>query len=272
MALTRFQKDVCQLIAANRKEQNESYVAGGSALNEIICAPRLSHDIDLFHDTQEALLNTWEADRNLLISNGYKVDVVRDHQAFIEVMVSRERNHVLLQWVRDSAYRFFPLVEHDDFGLTLHPYDLATNKIMALVGRIEVRDWIDVIECNSKIQRFGYLLWGACGKDPGFSPNMILNQAKRSSRYTDDEISELLFAGERPTAGTLSRLWHKMTEEAAIILEKLPPVEVGKCILNLDGTLFRGDADLLTASLESGKIKFHSGSIRGAYPLLGGCV
>ena len=266
MALTRFQKDVCQLIAANRKEQNESYVAGGSALNEIICAPRLSHDIDLFHDTQEALLKTWEADRKLLLSNDYKVDVVRDHPSFIEVMVSLDHDHVLLQWVRDSAYRFFPLVEHDDFGLTLHPYDLATNKVMALVGRLEVRDWIDVIECNSKIQRLGYLLWGACGKDPGFNPDMILNQAKRSARYTDDEISELAFDSECPTARTLSLLWHNMTEEAAIIIRELPPIEAGKCLLNSDGTLFRGNVDELKKSIESGKINFHSGSIRGAYP------
>jgi hypothetical protein len=27
---------------------------------------------------------------------------------------------VLVEWTRDSAYRFFPLVEHPDFGLVLH--------------------------------------------------------------------------------------------------------------------------------------------------------
>ena len=53
---------------------------------------------------------------------------------------SRDRESVLLQWVKDSAFRFFPLVEHADFGLTLHPFDLATNKVLALVGRLEVRD------------------------------------------------------------------------------------------------------------------------------------
>lgn len=266
MALTRFQKDICQLIATNRKEQQESCVAGGSALNEIICAPRLSHDIDLFHDTQEALLKTWEADRKLLVSNDYKVDVVRDHPSFIEVMVSRDRNHVLLQWVRDSAYRFFPLVEHDDFGLTLHPYDLATNKVLAMVGRVEVRDWIDVIECHANIQRLGYLLWGACGKDPGFGPDMILNQAKRSARYTDGEISELSFDKKRPTARELSVLWHGMVEEAELILRELPPLEAGKCLLNADDSLFRGNIDELKDALNSNQIKFHSGSIRGTYP------
>jgi hypothetical protein len=31
------------------------------------------------------------------------------------------------------------LVEHDGLGLTLHPFDLATNKVLALVGRVRGR-------------------------------------------------------------------------------------------------------------------------------------
>ena len=62
-----------------------------------------------------------------------------------------------MQWVRDSAFRFFPLVTHEQLGLVLHPFDLATNKVLALVGRLEVRDWIDVIECSRRLQPLGFL-------------------------------------------------------------------------------------------------------------------
>ncbi len=79
-----------------------------------------------------------------------------------------------MQWSRDSAFRFFPLVRHDELGLTLHPFDLATNKVLALIGRLEARDWIDVINCHDRIQPLGYLAWAACGKDPGFSPASVL--------------------------------------------------------------------------------------------------
>ena len=51
MALTEFQRAVCRLIAANRIATGESYVAGGVALNELLATPRISRDIDLFHDT-----------------------------------------------------------------------------------------------------------------------------------------------------------------------------------------------------------------------------
>jgi hypothetical protein len=63
--------------------------------------------------------------------------------------------YVPSRWTRDSAYRFFPLVRHPDFGLALHPFDLATNKALALVGQLEVRDWVDLIHASDRIQPLG---------------------------------------------------------------------------------------------------------------------
>jgi len=59
MALTAYQRDICRLLADNRLRSGESYVAGGAALNELLRAPRLSRDIDLFHDTEQALAASW---------------------------------------------------------------------------------------------------------------------------------------------------------------------------------------------------------------------
>jgi hypothetical protein len=42
MAITPFQSEVCNVIAANRKVESESYIAGGVALNLLLDAPRLS--------------------------------------------------------------------------------------------------------------------------------------------------------------------------------------------------------------------------------------
>ena len=46
MALTPFQKSVCRLLARNRIASGGSYLAGGSALNELIAASRISRDIE----------------------------------------------------------------------------------------------------------------------------------------------------------------------------------------------------------------------------------
>jgi hypothetical protein len=65
---------------------------------------------------------------------------------------------------------------------------------MALTG---FRDWIDMITCHERIQPLGYLAWAACGKDPGFSPLTIVEQAGRSGRYTTAELEGLSFDGVR---------------------------------------------------------------------------
>ena len=111
--------------------------------------------------------------------------------SFIEARVRRDAESVLIQWARESAYRFFPLVRHDHLGLVLHPYDLATGKVLALVGRVESRDFVDTLACDREIQPLGYLAWAACGKDPGFSPLSILEHAARSVRYSQAELSAL---------------------------------------------------------------------------------
>jgi len=98
VALTSIQRRVCRLIAENRISSGESYVAGGVALNELISAPRISRDIDLFHDTEEALEATWAADRALMEKDGFEIRVVRERSSFVEAEVSRDGDTVVIQW------------------------------------------------------------------------------------------------------------------------------------------------------------------------------
>lgn len=266
MPFTSLQRRICQLLAESRIGSGESYVAGGLALNEILAGDRLSRDIDLFHDTEEAVAQTSESDRRLLEARSFVVRVIRERPSFVEAEVESEGSVALLQWTRDSAFRFFPLVAHEDFGLVLHPFDLATNKVLALVGRLEVRDWLDVLLCHERLQRFGYLAWAACGKDPGFGPEAILEFAARSSRYTAAEVGALDFAGNPPDAAELSRTWRTVLAEAHEIVAALPPSEAGRCVLAADGRLFSADPPALVKALARGDIRYHEGRIRGAFP------
>lgn len=266
MALTAFQEKICRLIASNRVLNGESYIAGGVALNTLLDAPRLSRDIDLFHDTTDALRSSWDLDREVLTDHGYEVDVVRDASAYIEAVIREDNESVLLQWVRDSAFRFFPLLEDERLGLVLNPFDLATNKVLALVGRLEIRDWIDVMQCSEKIQHLGLLVWAACGKDPGFSPMGILAEASRSSHYTHEELERLDFSGERPELSSLSRGWKEMLKTASAIVELLPAEMAGQCLLDQDGNLFSGGIEELAGYLDAGPCRWHKGSIGGVLP------
>jgi hypothetical protein len=266
MALTAFQRRVCGLVAQNRIGAADSYVAGGAALNELLAGARVSRDIDVFHDTDAAVVASWDADRRLLEAHGVQVRVVRERPAYVEADVSASGESVLMEWTRDSAFRFFPLVEHPEFGLVLHPFDLATNKVLALIGRLEVRDWMDVITCSERLQPLGCLAWAACGKDPGFGPAAILEHAARSSHYSAEELSALAFSGTAPDIGDLSRRWRASLEDARAMVSVLPVAEIGTCVLTPRGYLFTGDAGAAAQAAASGGLVFHRGRIRGALP------
>lgn len=265
MPLTDYQRTICRIIAANRMATGESYVAGGAALNEWLRAPRLSRDLDLFHDTEEALQATWACDRTLLQAHGYEVDVIRERPFFVEARVGKDGQWTTLEWSQDSAFRFFPLVTHPDLGLSLHPFDLATKETLALVGRLEVRDWVDLLMAGEQIQPLGYLAWAACGKDPGFCPTSLLTYAARA-HYSAEEVHRLSFEGPPPDAGESSRQWRRMLDEARAVVQRLPGEFAGTCILDSAGELYRGSAAELEHALGSGEILFHAGSIRGAFP------
>ena len=266
MALTAIQRDVCHLLAARRRARGESYVAGGVALSVALGGQRLSRDLDLFHDTREAVSATWDDDRHTLEAAGFDVRADRERPGLVEATVSRGGDTLLIEWAQDSAFRFFPLVEHEELGLTLHPFDLATNKVLALVGRLEVRDWIDVLLCDERLQPLGYLAWAACGKDPGFTPPGLLGHAGRTARYSSAEVAALAFDGPTPDAAALSTRWHLALQTAGSVVRQLPVEHLGEAVLDSAGRLFRGDPDELGRQLREEPLVFHAGRIGGALP------
>ena len=268
MALTDFQRSICRLVADHRKRTGVSYVAGAAALNLLLDGARLSRDIDIFHDAEEAVHSSFATDRRLLESAGYTVTTLREMPGFVAAVVGRFEDTVRMEWARDSAFRFFPLMEHEQRGLTLHPFDLATNKVLALVGRLEVRDWVDVINADRRLQPLGYLLWAACGKDPGFSPGSLLAHARRTTRYSALEVAQLDFRGAVPDAGELARTWRGLLEHASSVIDLLPAEEAGRCVLDAQGNLCTCSPARLPEAVDERRVRFHPGSLGGAYPRL----
>jgi hypothetical protein len=264
MALTEFQRGILRVLAPARA-QHESFVAGGVALNALLGGGRRSRDLDLFHDTTEALVKTVAADRVLLESAGYTVRFERESPSFAEAVLERAGEATLIQWVRDSAFRFFPLQTDEQLGLTLHPFDLATNKVLAMAGRVEARDWIDLMTCHDRLQPLGYLVWAACGKDPGYGPAALLQEIRRGTRYTQAELDLLDFDGPTPDARSLGARWHEIAREAAAIVSLLPARDVGGCVTS-GNDLFRGGPIDLEAALRASEVEFHHGRIGGAWP------
>jgi hypothetical protein len=127
-----------------------------------------------------------------------------------------------------------------------------------------------VIASDAAIQPLGFLAWAACAKDPAFSPSSILEGAARSARYSAEEVATLSYAGDPPDPGELGRTWHRILEQARRVVAILPPDEVGTCVLDHSGDLFRGSDEALEDAVRSSKLRFHRGRIGGALPRIAG--
>ncbi len=267
MALTTFQTGILKMLSANRRTTPGSYVAGDLALNHALSMPRTSRDIDIFHDSEEALYKSWLLDSKTLKDNGYRVKILRELRTFIEAEVTKGIERTQVQWGVDSAYRFFPLIADDMVGYTLHPIDLAANKLSALVGRAEVRDWIDVIGAIRHIQPLVYLLSAACGKDPSFSPGSMLEYVARR-RYTQVEIDEKIIPAGAYDAAELCAFWRGEVERTRQAVALFARDKAGMCVLNRAGKPYTGEVNDLAEALERGDVVFHEGRICGAWPTI----
>jgi hypothetical protein len=261
MPLSQIQSEILRLIAANRNP--DSYLAGATVIHRTERTPRFSQDIDLFHDRQENILHYAEQDANTLLEAGYGLSWQQRLPTFCRAVVTSGTSQLKIEWAQDSAFRFFPLQQDPCCGYRLHDADAATNKMLALAGRNEVRDFVDILHLHDHYLSLGTLCWAACGKDPGFTPDFLLDHAARHVAYTRQDIDRLELR-EPLDIHELKRKWIGAAEDARELITKLPPEEAGCLYLNADGNPVNPDI----TSAEFFALTRHQGSLRGAWPVI----
>lgn len=224
MPLTEFQSQVLAELAKGRTD--EGYLAGGAALHFAPNSARYSDDLDFFHDSVERVASAFSADSARLEAAGYSVTVALSQPGFVRATVTRGAHATRVDWAHDSAWRFMPLVRDPLGGLLLHPVDLATNKVLALAGRDEPRDFVDILFVHANVLPFGAVCWAAVGKDPGFTPLSLLELLKRRGRYRPEEFVRLDLAVPFDLVAA-KRTWLAALEEADAFIRTRPPDEIG---------------------------------------------
>ncbi len=261
MPLTAFQQQVLQLLAANRTP--ESYLAGATVIHRTPDSPRFSEDVDFFHDTAESVAVCAEHDATVLRREGHQMEWQLRTPAFYRAVVSRMGQTLKLEWAQDTAFRFFPVEQDATCGYRLHLADAAINKILAVAGRTEVRDFLDLLYLDRTFLSIGALCWAACGKDPGFTPVFLLEQINRHAAYTQHDLDRLMLAGKQALPA-LKRQWLTALAKAATLVNLLPGAEIGCLYLNARGE---------TVVPDPGAPDFagwhrHFGSACGAWPTI----
>jgi len=253
--LTPFQTEVLRTLAASRSE--DSFFGGGAVLNAK--GVRLSKDFDIFHDKADKLLRSVGEDEAALARAGLSIDWTIRQPTMHRGVVRRASDTLLLDWAVDSDFRFFPIERDPEFGFRLHPADIATNKLLAAIGRDEPRDIVDIMQLHHRFLPLGAIAWAAAGKDPGLTPDFILGELKRASRYQQSDL-DMLDMIKSITARDVSLFLRKAGREAGAWVKRMPPEQVGCVYIDKTGKLIQPDPEHL------GDVTAHRGRRGGHWP------
>lgn len=259
MPISDIQATILKAIAANRSP--ESYLAGATVLHRAPDSPRFSQDLDFFHDMEDRVAQCAEQDATTLAAAGYDLAWLMRTPTFHRAIVTMDSRQLKIEWAQDSTFRFFPVQPDETCGYRLHDADAATNKMLALAGRNEVRDFVDIMHLHETYLSLGAIAWAACGKDPGFTPTFLLDHANRHTGYTQADLNRLQLRAPIDLTDLKER-WFAAMDQAQALTESLPPEELGCLYLDPDQAPVTPDP----TSDRFATLHRHQGSIRGTWP------
>ncbi|HWP58917.1 MAG TPA: nucleotidyl transferase AbiEii/AbiGii toxin family protein [Candidatus Acidoferrales bacterium] len=183
--LTPFQKQVLKAFTGI-EESRAFYLTGGTALSAFYLAHRLSDDFDFF-TSQEALIAIVARKlKPALESSGFSVQEIRSFSSFWEAVTSKGNESFKIQLAYDSPFLISAIEEKQ--GLRIHGFeDIAAGKLLALYGRAEERDFIDIyfIVKSGKIS-LETMIELAKKKDPGLDEYYLAIAFEQSEKIPDD--------------------------------------------------------------------------------------
>jgi hypothetical protein len=252
--LHKIQADILRLLAASRDP--ESNVAGSTPLNRN--AARFSGDIDIFHDRADRVAEAAVMDSRILQDAGYQVEWIRQLPTIHSAEISDGRDATKLEWAMDSDFRFFPKLQDDLFGYTLHPVDLALNKVLAAAGRRELRDIIDLVTVHETILPIGALVWAGVEKSPGFTPEGLIGEIRRNLNHPAEVWRSLAVEKPLEPSALIERV-RGILDEAEQFVRQMPTEQAGFLFLE-QGVAVQPDPERLE------RYTWHAGQRRGQWP------
>ncbi|MGB5526530.1 MAG: hypothetical protein WBN79_06695 [Gemmatimonadota bacterium] len=100
------------------------------------------------------------------------------------------------------------------------------NKVLALAGRDEARDFVDTLFVHQRVLPLAGLCWAAVGKDPGFTPLSLLELLKRRGRHQAGDIERLNLAQPLDLVAS-KQVWLEALSAAETFAVEQPPEELG---------------------------------------------
>jgi hypothetical protein len=181
--LSPLQEQVAAIIGG--LEEAEGFaLAGGAALIVRGDVLRETRDLDFFGLTPAAVDRLVPAVDHALRSAGLTVRRIQDNPGFARLVVESDDDRTEVDLGADA--RLFP-AEPGRLATTLSGEELAVDKVLAVFGRAEARDFVDLMAIEP---RYGLarLFELAAEKDRGFTPGMFADMLARFDRLRQEEF------------------------------------------------------------------------------------
>lgn len=181
--LTPLQEQVAAIVASLAEAESFA-LAGGAALIARGDVHRQTRDLDFFGLTPDAVDRLVPAVDRALQKAGLVVRHIQENPGFARLIVESDDDRTELDLAADA--RLFP-AEPGEPAPMLSGQELAVDKVLAVFGRAEARDFVDLAAVAA---RYGLdrLFELAAEKDHGFTPELFAEMAGRFSRLRPDEF------------------------------------------------------------------------------------
>jgi len=147
-------------------ESSGFVLAGGAALIVQRLVDRTTADLDFFGAERALVTVAADALGHALVLDGLSCDEARRHVGFVRLTVHDGEEHTEVDLGVDPPWR--PPVA-TELGPARSSEELAVDKVLALFGRAEARDFVDV-HALAPLHGVDHILASAPEKDGGFSP------------------------------------------------------------------------------------------------------
>jgi hypothetical protein len=207
--LSPLQERVAEIIAG-LDEAKDFALAGGGALIVRGDIQRQTRDLDFFGLTADAVDQLVPAADRALKAGGLTVRHIQESHGFARLIVECGEDRTELDFGTDA--RLFP-VEPGSPAPLLSGEELAVDKVLAVFGRAEARDFADLMAVES---RYGLdrLCQLAAEKDRGFLPSVFADMLNQFGRLRRDEF-DLDDVNYEHLRRTVER-WHEQTTKLAL--------------------------------------------------------
>lgn len=148
-------------------------LSGGAALAGFYLGHRRTRDLDLFWRGRPTIEASARQVRERLDAQGLDVSTLQTSPAFVQLRVSDGRETVVLDLVADRVAPIEPPARLELGAVSIEvdsPHEILVNKLCALLGRLELRDLVDLRALLAAGGELPRALRDAPRKDSGFSP------------------------------------------------------------------------------------------------------